>query len=108
MNPDGSGKRKINLNLDRQITNLTWESSGQGLYFQYDSEGNYIDSYIWGANEPFIPNNFTTDMARDVVINIPAIISIFFFILIKSIPKIVISLFLKYIYSYTPIRLINF
>ncbi len=40
MKPDGSGKKTVNINLDRNISNLTWDARGQGLYFQYDDHGN--------------------------------------------------------------------
>ncbi|MEO9854200.1 MAG: S9 family peptidase [Reichenbachiella sp.] len=40
MNLNGSGKRMIDLKLDRRMSNLTWNQKGTGLYFLYDSEGN--------------------------------------------------------------------
>ncbi len=40
MNLDGSGKRMIELGLDRSVSNLTWESDGAGFYFMYDDKGN--------------------------------------------------------------------
>lgn len=40
MEPDGTGKQTIDINLDRDISNLTWDARGRGLYFQYDDHGN--------------------------------------------------------------------
>ncbi len=40
MNADGSGKRKIPTNLDRNPGNLSWASDNNSLYVQYDDEGN--------------------------------------------------------------------
>lgn len=40
MNPDGSGKKEIELNLDRDISDMVWDEEGDGLYFMYDDEGN--------------------------------------------------------------------
>ena len=40
MNRDGSGSRMLADDLDRSIGNLHWASDGQGLFFQYDTEGN--------------------------------------------------------------------
>ncbi|MBN2733190.1 MAG: S9 family peptidase [Balneolaceae bacterium] len=40
MNLDGSQKQEITINLDRSISDIVWDSSGAGLYFMYDDEGN--------------------------------------------------------------------
>lgn len=40
MNVDGSQKQEITTNLDRGISDIVWDSSGEGLYFMYDDEGN--------------------------------------------------------------------
>ena len=40
MNTDGSDKRKIDLDLDRGKSNLSWSADGKGLYFTYDDKGN--------------------------------------------------------------------
>lgn len=40
MNLDGSGKREIVTNLDRNISSLKWDSKGTGIYFKYDDKGN--------------------------------------------------------------------
>jgi len=39
MNTDGSDSKLISKNFDRSIQNITWSSSGKGLYFQYDDKG---------------------------------------------------------------------
>ncbi|MEM7105325.1 MAG: S9 family peptidase [Bacteroidota bacterium] len=39
MNIDGSGKRDINLNLDRNPNGVKWASDSKGLYFQFDDKG---------------------------------------------------------------------
>ncbi|HUH29414.1 S9 family peptidase [Gelidibacter sp.] len=40
MNSDGSNKRVISSNLDSSVSDITWDSSGKGLYFMYDEKGN--------------------------------------------------------------------
>ncbi|MEL7122788.1 MAG: S9 family peptidase [Bacteroidota bacterium] len=40
MNVDGSDKRRIDTQLDRNPALLKWASNSKGLYFQYDDEGN--------------------------------------------------------------------
>jgi dipeptidyl aminopeptidase/acylaminoacyl peptidase len=40
MNMDGSGKKMIDLGLDRNPTSLTWSTDGKGFYFMYDKFGN--------------------------------------------------------------------
>jgi len=40
MNIDGSNKKKIETNLDRNPESLVWDNSGKGLYFKYDDKGN--------------------------------------------------------------------
>jgi len=40
MNSDGSGKRVLAGDFDRDISNLTWSADGAGLFFQYDDQGN--------------------------------------------------------------------
>lgn len=37
---DGSGKKEIPLQLDRNPSNLSWNAKGTGLFFQYDDKGN--------------------------------------------------------------------
>ncbi len=39
MNADGSAKREVAANFDRDFGNLNWSHDGQGLYFQYDDQG---------------------------------------------------------------------
>ncbi|TMU54836.1 S9 family peptidase [Flagellimonas algicola] len=40
MNVDGSGKRVISEGLDRTISDIQWNSKGDGLYVAYDDKGN--------------------------------------------------------------------
>lgn len=46
MNSDGSNKRTISSNFDNSISDITWDSSGKGLYFMYDEKGNSKIGYI--------------------------------------------------------------
>ncbi|MBX2844110.1 MAG: S9 family peptidase, partial [Flammeovirgaceae bacterium] len=66
MKIDGSGKKKVNLKLDRQVSNLTWNQKGDGLYFQYDSEGNSKIGYttLSGKFELVAENVGGTGVAR--------------------------------------------
>jgi acylaminoacyl-peptidase len=40
MNRDGSGKRLVTGDFDRDVENLNWSEDGRGLFFQYDEHGN--------------------------------------------------------------------
>jgi acylaminoacyl-peptidase len=40
MNRDGSAPRLITGNFDRDIEGTVWSADGNGIYFQYDDEGN--------------------------------------------------------------------
>ena len=40
MNADGSNKKEIATNLDRNISSLIWSPDGKGLYYKYDNHGN--------------------------------------------------------------------
>ena len=40
MNIDGSGKKEIVTDLDRSLSSLTWNTKGDGLYFEFDDKGN--------------------------------------------------------------------
>lgn len=40
MNTDGSNKQEIETELDRSISEISWDEDGEGLYFMYDDEGN--------------------------------------------------------------------
>lgn len=40
MNVDGSGKKEVDLKLDRSVSSLTWAPDGKGFYFMYDDKGN--------------------------------------------------------------------
>ena len=46
MNSDGSNKRLVSGDLDRDVGNPQWSADGRGLFFQYDDEGNTKVSYI--------------------------------------------------------------
>lgn len=39
MKADGSGKKVLLNNLDRSISNPTWDAESKGIYFQYDDKG---------------------------------------------------------------------
>lgn len=39
MNIDGSGKKEIDIKLDRSPGSLTWAADGRGFYFMYDEYG---------------------------------------------------------------------
>lgn len=39
MNTDGSNSKLLSGSFDRDIANAQWTADGQGLYFQYDEEG---------------------------------------------------------------------
>ena len=39
MKPDGSSKFKIQLNLDRNISNIYWSADDKRIYFQFDDKG---------------------------------------------------------------------
>lgn len=51
MNPDGSGKRLISDQFDRSISNIQWSPGGDGLFFQYDDEGDTKVAFITIAGE---------------------------------------------------------
>jgi dipeptidyl aminopeptidase/acylaminoacyl peptidase len=40
MNRDGSDQKEVSQNLDRTVSDLVWDSKGNGLYFSYDDKGN--------------------------------------------------------------------
>jgi len=40
MNSDGSNKRSISDDLDRSVSNITWDSKSNGLFLAYDDKGN--------------------------------------------------------------------
>ncbi|MEQ9403438.1 MAG: S9 family peptidase [Cyclobacteriaceae bacterium] len=39
MNSDGSNSKVISKGLDRDVQNVSWNSNGKGLYFQYNDKG---------------------------------------------------------------------
>ncbi|MCO6360731.1 S9 family peptidase [Roseivirga pacifica] len=60
MNVDGSGKKEINLGLDRSVSSLTWAADGKGFYFMYDDRGNTRIGY----HE--LKSGKTTEVAKSV------------------------------------------
>jgi dipeptidyl aminopeptidase/acylaminoacyl peptidase len=46
MNPDGSDRQLLSGNLDRSVSDITWDNSGKGLYFMYDDKGNTKVAHI--------------------------------------------------------------
>ncbi|WP_353777383.1 prolyl oligopeptidase family serine peptidase [Winogradskyella sp. 3972H.M.0a.05] len=46
MNSDGSQRKLISGNLDRSVSNITWDKQGKGLYFIYDDKGNTKIAHI--------------------------------------------------------------
>ena len=46
MNTDGSAKKEIETNLDRNISSLKWSHDGKGIYFKYDNYGNGKIGYV--------------------------------------------------------------
>ena len=59
MNRDGSGSRMIAGDLDRSVGNVRWAGNSQGVYVQYDTEGNTRLAHI------DLDGN-VTDIASDV------------------------------------------
>lgn len=45
MNIDGSGSKQVLENFDREVDNIQWAGYGNGIYFQYDDEGNTKIAY---------------------------------------------------------------
>lgn len=46
MNSDGTGKRTLTADLDRNVSNLIWDAKSKGIYFSYDDKGNSKIGYI--------------------------------------------------------------
>ena len=46
MNTDGSGSRNISEEFDRDISDISWDKNGDGLYFQYNDKGSTKLGYI--------------------------------------------------------------
>lgn len=59
MNIDGSGKKEVNLGLDRNPASLSWAADGKGFYFMYDEHGNTRIGYhqLKGAKTKEIANS---------------------------------------------------
>ena len=46
MDSDGTNRRALAADLDRDIENPTWSRDGRGLFFQYDDEGDTKIGYV--------------------------------------------------------------
>lgn len=46
MNTDGSNRRIISSDLDRSVSDISWDANGKGLYFTYDDKGNTKVAHI--------------------------------------------------------------
>ncbi|WP_460220534.1 alpha/beta hydrolase family protein [Psychroserpens sp. MEBiC05023] len=46
MNSNGSDRKIISSNLDKSVSNISWDKDGKGLYFTYDDKGNSKIAYI--------------------------------------------------------------
>ncbi len=46
MNTDGSGKKQLEMDFDRNPSSLSWARDGKGLYFLYDDQGNTKIGYV--------------------------------------------------------------
>ncbi len=46
MNRDGSGRRLVANELDRDVQQPIWSADGRGIYFRYDDEGNTSLAYV--------------------------------------------------------------
>jgi acylaminoacyl-peptidase len=58
MNRDGSGSRMLAGTLDRDVMDPLWSRDGQGLFFQYDDNGDTRAAYVTlgGALKPVAAN----------------------------------------------------
>ncbi len=58
MNRDGTGKRMLAQDLDRDVEQPKWSTDSRGIYFQYDSEGNTSIAYasLDGGVETYVDN----------------------------------------------------
>ncbi|MEO0339241.1 MAG: S9 family peptidase [Bacteroidota bacterium] len=46
MDADGQNQKLLSTDFDRQVGNIQWAANGEGLYFQYDTEGNTRIAFI--------------------------------------------------------------
>lgn len=51
MDRDGSNKREVSPDFDRDIDNVIWSSDGKGFYFQYEDKGNSKLAYMTVAGK---------------------------------------------------------
>ena len=66
MNSDGSNQKVISGGLDRDLSDIQWDSKGDGLYFYYDDKGNGKVGYISlsGKTEKLVDNVGGTSLGR--------------------------------------------
>ena len=66
MNADGSNKKEIVTNLDRNISSLIWSPDGKGLYYKYDNHGNGKIGYavLSGKTKKIVDNLGGTTIGR--------------------------------------------
>ena len=66
MNADGSNKKEIATNLDRNISSLIWSPDGKGLYYKYDNHGNGKIGYavLSGKTKKIVDNLGGTTIGR--------------------------------------------
>lgn len=46
MDKDGSNRRILSSDLDRSVSNISWDAKGKGIYFTYDDKGNTKVAHI--------------------------------------------------------------
>lgn len=46
MDADGKNRKIVSVDLDRSVSNITWDKDGKGLYFMYDNKGNTKIAHI--------------------------------------------------------------
>jgi dipeptidyl aminopeptidase/acylaminoacyl peptidase len=66
MNLDGSGKKEIKTQLDRNPESPVWAPDGKGIYFQYDDQGNTKIGYtdLRGKTQVMAENLGGTSVGR--------------------------------------------
>jgi dipeptidyl aminopeptidase/acylaminoacyl peptidase len=66
MNRDGSAKRAVTSKLDRDVSRPVWDSSGDGIFFQYHDRGNTKIGYatLDGGVETVVENLGGTSIGR--------------------------------------------
>ncbi len=66
MDVDGGHRRELEMDLDRSPSGLVWAADGEGLYFQYDDQGNSTVGYVSlrGQTEALAPDLGGTSVGR--------------------------------------------